>query len=34
MSRYRELTEHLKGLEDIRAILAGIAPWRRWSCNG
>ena len=24
MSRYRELTEHLKGLEDIRAILAGM----------
>ncbi|MEA3219941.1 F0F1 ATP synthase subunit gamma [Immundisolibacter sp.] len=24
MSRYRELTEHLKGLEDMRAILAGM----------
>ena len=24
MSRYRELTEHLKGLDDIRAILAGM----------
>ncbi|MDD3650087.1 MAG: hypothetical protein PHC73_01215, partial [Immundisolibacter sp.] len=24
MSRYRELTEHLRGLEDIRAILSGM----------